>query len=420
MNIKILPSKLTGTVNAPPSKSDAHRAIIAAALCKGVSTIKNVAMSDDIKATLSAVAAMGANVKMDGNTLTISGGSFNKACIIDCNESGSTLRFMLPIVASVGIEAEFRGSGKLPQRTYKELARSLTLRGTAFSTTEGLPTVVSGKLEGGLFEILGDISSQFISGLLFALPVLDKPSQIIIRGKKESAAYIDMTIATLRAFGITIKTTENGYYIEGGQSYKPTDYTVEGDWSNSAFWLAAGCLGGDVTVTGLNCDSPQGDKNLLEILAAIGAEITINDGICVKNAKNAFLLDASQIPDLAPILCVIAANCEGESVITNAERLRFKESDRIQSTAALLRGFGLQCTELPDGIKVLGGKFKGGIIDGSGDHRIVMSAAIAAAFSEKGAIITGADAVRKSYPDFFEKFLTLGGKVHELNVGRQD
>jgi 3-phosphoshikimate 1-carboxyvinyltransferase len=262
-DVKLKPSRLCGSVTAPPSKSAAHRAILCAALAKGISVIHNIALSDDMRATIGAIQAMGATVQYENQTLQIdTTGSWAKSAQIDCGESGSTLRFFIPVAAALGMYAEFIGHGRLPQRPIGVYLDCLPAHGVACQTEGGLPFQINGQLTPGRFVLPGNISSQFITGLLLALPLLDGDSELELSSPLESAAYVDMTIAIQREFGVQIEPTGTGWHICGSQSYKPRSYTVEGDWSQAAFFLAAGALGGELSIAGLNRNSTQGDKAL--------------------------------------------------------------------------------------------------------------------------------------------------------------
>ena len=414
MNVTFQPFAPQGTVAAPPSKSDVHRAIICAALSKGVCTITPVALSDDIRATIACVEALGATTKMEDRTLTVDGsGMFrNKTATLNCGESGSTLRFLIPVAAAGGVNATFIGAGRLPARPIGIYTDALPKAGVKCETEGGLPLTISGALRGGVFEIPGDVSSQFISGLLFALPLLPRDSRIVLTTPVQSVGYINMTIRTMAKFGIEIGVMDNGWYIRGNQHYVPSDYRTDGDWSQAAFFMTAGAIGGDVTVTGANIDSAQGDRRIAALLREFGAEV-IQDGSAVRVRKSplrAIEIDASQIPDLVPILAVCASFAQGTTRIINAARLRIKESDRLQTTAALLNSLGGKVRELPDGLEITGvAQLAGGSAEGCNDHRIVMSAAACAAGAAGAITCTDAMSINKSYPDFYEDYRRAGG-----------
>ena len=407
MDIRIEPSQLRGTVDIPASKSCAHRALISAALAEGISVISGVSMSKDIEATIGAMTALGAEFSVDGTTVTVTGISsrMDKA-VIDCNESGSTLRFVIPIAAALGTDSRFIGRGRLPQRPIDIYTRELGKNGVKF-LTETMPYDITGTLKGGIFEIEGNVSSQFVTGLLFALPLLEGNSEIRLTSHLESRPYVDITIDILRRFGITVESSENGFRIVGGQKYKPYDYRVEGDYSQAAFFYVANALGSEVNIANLVPDSVQGDRKILEIL----------NETCYNGSIGCYRADCSDIPDLVPILAVLGAFGSGESVIYNAQRLRIKESDRLVTTAAMLNELGGDVAVTEDGLIIRPtGRMHGGTIDSAGDHRIVMAAAIAATKTDGAVIIRGAEAAEKSYPDFFKDYIHLGGKANVIDL----
>ena len=415
-NVTFQPFTPSGTIQAPPSKSDVHRAVICAALSGGVCTISPVALSEDIRATIGCAQALGASVRLDGDVLTVDGSRMfeNRSAVLDCRESGSTLRFFIPVAAAGGIDAVFTGSGRLPERPIGIYTDALPQKGVTCATEGGLPLRISGRLQSGVYHIPGDVSSQFITGLLFALPLLPGDSDIILTSPVQSAGYINMTIRTMSKFGIEIDMTDKGWHIRGKQHYIPTDYTTDGDWSQAAFFLTAAAVGGEVTVNGCNIDSSQGDRRIAALLREFGAEAEQDGGtITVRRAPlHAITIDAAQIPDLVPVLAVCACFAEGTTRITNAARLRIKESDRLCSTAALLNALGGKAEELPDGLLITGvGQLQGGFADGCNDHRIVMAAATCAA--NCGSTITCSDAwsINKSYPDFYEAYRRIQGSA---------
>ena len=414
-NVKYLPYTPSGTVAAPPSKSDVHRAIICAALSGGVCTITPVALSNDIKATIGCVEALGAKTSIEKDVLTVDGTDIfkNKTATLDCIESGSTLRFLIPVAAAGGMDAEFIGSGSLVTRPIGLYNDILPGKGVTLDNDNGLPLKISGKLKAGVFKVPGNISSQFISGLLFALPLLRGDSYIILTSPIQSAGYINMTIRTMEKFGIEVDVTDTGWHVRGGQRYIPSDYRTDGDWSQAAFYLVSGAVNGEITVNNLNTDSKQGDRKIAELLREFGAEVIQEaDSVTVKKSDmKGIEIDASQIPDLVPALAVCASFADGVTRITNAERLRIKESDRLISTAALINSLGGEAKELPDGLVIRGSRtLIGGTVKGFNDHRIVMSAAICAAGSENPIICTDALSVNKSYPGFFDDYNSVGGK----------
>ncbi len=420
-DVKFSPFVPNGTVNVPPSKSDVHRAIICAAMANGVSRISPVALSNDIKATIGCIKALGADAVLENNVLTVDGTNMykNKTALLDCGESGSTLRFFIPIAAVGNINATFVGKGKLPQRPIGIFTEALPKAGTVCKTEGGLPLEIKGQLKSGIFEIPGNVSSQFITGLLLALPILEGDSEIVLTSPLESVGYIAMTIRTIKQFGVNIQATEKGWHIKGGQSYKTCDYTTDGDWSQAAFFMVLGAVSGKVTVKGVAKDSTQGDKKCAEILARFGAKVTqLDNEVTVEKGKlKAITIDASQIPDLVPVLSVCAAFAEGTTKIINAERLRIKECDRLKATAELLNNLGGKVKELSDGLEITGvSSLKGGNVNGYNDHRIVMSAAVCAARSDEDITATFAMSINKSYPDFYIDYNSIGGKANVLDL----
>lgn len=418
----ITPKLLKGCAAVPPSKSDVHRTIICAALSRGVSVLSPVDLSNDIKATIRCIEALGAVTQYKDHTLTVDGTECLKKekAVLNCGESGSTLRFLIPVAAADNVSAVFTGEGRLPQRPIGIYLDTLPKAGVYCKTNGGLPLEISGQLKSGVFSLPGNVSSQFITGLLFALPLLDGASEIHLTSPLESAGYIDMTLETLKKFGIQVSKNDNSYSIPGNQAYRPQTLTTQGDWSQAAFFLSAGAVGEEVTVTGLDLHSCQGDKEILPLLERFGAEIhTSSNAVTVKRKKLCAIdIDARQIPDLVPVLSVVACFAEGTTKIYNAERLRIKESDRLTAVARALNSLGGQVRELPDGLEITGvPMLQGGIAEGCNDHRIVMSAAVAAQLAQTEVRITDAESIRKSYPNFFEDYNSLGGKAHVIDLG---
>lgn len=422
--VRIRAGKLAGDVMPPPSKSAAHRGIICAALAKGAGRITPFAESDDMRATIGAMRALGASIRPEDGALLVDGTqTFQDVTdTIDCLESGSTLRFLIPIAAVSGADFTFEGRGRLPQRPIGPYLDCLPKAGVECHTEGGLPLSIRGALRPGTFTLPGNISSQFITGLLLALPLLDGDSRIRLTTPLESVGYIDLTLDVLRAFGIEIRQTEDGYDVPGGQHYTPRDFTVEGDWSQAAFWLAAGALGGPVTVRGMRIDSKQGDKAIVDLLEQFGARITRGpNGVTAAAAPlHGIEIDAAQIPDLVPMLAATACFASGTTTIQNAARLRIKESDRLHTIAVGLTALGAQIEELPDGLVIHGPLTNVDappMLDGAGDHRIVMALSVAAAYTARGAQIGGAEAIRKSYPAFFTDLQMLGGNADVIDLG---
>lgn len=418
MQVKIEPIKPSGTVSAIASKSDAHRAIICAALADKKTNIYISHISNDIEATLNCIKGIGADFTKKNNAYVIT--PVNPPLqnpILDCNESGSTLRFLLPVISALGSGATFIGSGRLPERPMGLIVDLLKEHGNTFSSSK-LPITVSGKTKGGIFTIAGNVSSQFISGLLFALPLLKDDSIIKLSSSLQSAAYVNMTVCTLKRFGVNIKQSEREFVINQKDSYtSPKEYVVEGDWSNAAFFMVLGAIGGKVTIKNLNLNSKQSDKILLEVLSLAGVNYTIsNDEITVEKSEiKPFSFDVSGCPDLFPILSVLACGAKGKSTLYNAERLRIKESDRIKTTKELILKLGGKAEEASDSLTVYGsGKLSGGTVESFNDHRIAMSAFAASAICENEVILKDAKAIDKSYPSFIEDFISIGGKVNVI------
>lgn len=414
MDVKVTPAKLSGKITPPPSKSVAHRLIICASLCDNESVISNISFSKDIIATINAMRSLGAEIETSDDTVIVKGmKSTPETAVIDCCESGSTLRFLIPIAAALGVDCKFSGEGKLPSRPITPYLSELTANGIKFDYNNTMPFSISGKLKSGIYSLRGDISSQFISGLLFALPLLDGDSEIILTSELESKPYVDITIDALNTFGISVTETPNGYRIKGNQVYKAVDKLVcEADFSQAAFFYVANALGSNIEICGMNEKSSQGDKKIVEILGEIG----YNNKDRVSDLKP-FEVSVKDIPDLVPILTVLACYCNGESVIYDAKRLRIKESDRLMAISDCLIAMGADIEVFDDKLKIYGGKrLKGTTIDAFNDHRIAMSAAIAATISDGDVIISGAECINKSYPDFFEDYNKLGGKANVINL----
>lgn len=425
-SVKINPCNLSGKVTIPASKSVAHRAIICAALSRGVCKIKNIDLSEDIKATVNAICALGAVCELTDKTLTVNAKDLFriKDAIIDCGESGSTLRFLIPIVAAGGVNACFIGKGKLPSRPIGIYQECLPRAGVKLDCKNGLPLIVTGELKPNVFLLPGDISSQFVTGLLMALPLLNGNSELILTSALESQGYVEVTIEVLKNFGINIIRTEKGFYIPGNQKYKPIDFVVEGDWSQAAFFIAAATLSKDkntsITIEGLNRNSFQGDKAAFEIFSQFGATIDfIGNDLIVKpgNELCAINLNASQIPDLVPVVAFTAMFAKGTTIISGARRLKLKESDRLISSSLGINCLGGDSRVEPDGITVNGKmKIKGGIVEGFNDHRIVMAASITAVRTDGEIIINDAQSVNKSYPNFFNDYNKLGGSANVIGI----
>jgi len=412
----VYPGKLSGTLAAIPSKSHVHRQLICAALADKPTQIYCPALNADIEATASCLNAMCADITYSDGTFTVIPAKKPSGAIADCGESGSTYRFLLPVAAALGTETTFRLHGRLPQRPMSELTGAMESHGVTFSGLGTSEVTVHGKLSGGTFSLPGDVSSQYISGLLMALPKVEGESTLRVTGRVESAAYITMTEEALRLSGIAARREENCWHIPGAQRWAlPRECRVEGDYSNAAFFLCMGALSKEgVTVTGLSPDSRQGDRGVLEILRRFGAEVRQEESwVQVRRGTLRGLeIDAADIPDLVPILAVTAAFARGETRIRNIRRLRLKESDRVMSVVALIRSLGGRAEAEENEMIIEGTEgLRGGRADAFRDHRIAMAAAVAATGAEEPVILDGAEAVNKSYPGFFEQFRALGGRT---------
>ena len=407
MDVRITPKKLSGTVTPPPSKSQAHRLLIAATLGTDVSTVRGAAMSQDVEATLRCLTALGGHWKETApGTLEITGIG-GRRCTgedlprLDCGESGSTLRFLIPIALAVAGGGVFTGHGRLmerPQGPYFDLFRE---KGISFEQRDGVLTV-RGKLTPGEYRLPGNVSSQFFTGLLFALPLLESPSTIVPTTAVESWDYIRMTLDALAGAGVAVpEPRRGGAFSISPHPYRSFDRRVEADWSQAGFWYAAIALGSQVELEGLNAFSVQGDMAVVPNFLRLTHPGDLD-------------IDVSGIPDLLPPLAVMAAVRSGTTRFTNAARLRMKESDRLSTTAALLTALGGRAQEGPDFLTVWGGPLAGGTVDSANDHRIAMAAAIAATACTGPVTIRGAECVQKSYPDFWEVYQSLGGEIHVL------
>lgn len=415
MNIILENRALSGAISAISSKSYAHRALICSALSDGVSKIICDNLSKDIEATADCLKNLGADIEYCDKAFTVKPIDVSKANReIDCGESGSTLRFLLPIIGALGLDINIKMHGRLPQRPLFPLDREMEKYGCKLIRNNDI-LHISGKLQSGDYIIEGNISSQFVSGLLFALPIIKGNSKIIIKNKFESFSYVKLTLEVLKNYGIEYKFENNVFEIVKG-NYISSSSTVEGDWSNAAFWLCAGALSeSGIKVQNLNFNSVQGDKKIIDILKSFGAYVSINhNSATVKPADlKGITVDASDIPDLVPIISLVACKAKGETVITNAERLRIKESDRIKTVIEMITNLGGTVKETADGMIITGEKLKGGTINSYNDHRIAMTAAVASQICKTEVTIIDANAVTKSYPEFFNDFETLNGRIKE-------
>lgn len=411
--------KLRGTIAAPPSKSQAHRLIIASFLSGGSNIVSNVSYSQDILATIACCRQLGGEIECLESSVRFHGRKETGHALLNCQESGSTLRFMLPIACALGGSFSFTGEGRLPQRPIDEVIQLLQDHGISASASS-LPLTLEGKLSGGEFLVDPSRSSQPLTGLLYALPLLKQDSYIRLTGEIQSKPYVNMTLQVLERFGILIKEEKDGYFIPGQQSYQSVDSVVEGDWSNGTFWLVAGAIGQPLTCQGLDMRSKHGDKAVVDILKGMGAQLCIKgDAVTVSPGTPVpTVIDATHIPDAIPALAVAAACGAGKTVVVNAQRLRIKESDRIQAVVNNLRAIGGQAEETSDGMVITGGiPLEGGTVDCCNDHRIAMAFAIASLRCRQPVTLLGADCVKKSYPHFYEEFKKAGGEAHVLHLG---
>ena len=423
MTINVPCGPKSGCVTVPASKSWAHRMLITAALSGRYSEIICDGISKDISATVKCLNALGANISMsdmDGHNTIIKVNPVKKRidhsgdsamyAHLPCGESGSTLRFMIPIAGALGIDAAFHMEGRLSERPLEPLTDVLSEHGMSFMK-DGQILYCRGQLKGGSFDIPGNISSQYISGLLMALPVLPENSALNVTGTVESGDYIEMTVKAVEEAGITFNRRGYSFKISGSQKYNVDEkMTVEKDWSSAAFPLCMGAFSEEgMTVTGLNPDSIQGDKEIVSILEKFGVKISLEEdgkltSVTVKKGNlKGQIIDASRIPDLVPVISVVAAGALGETRIIHAERLRIKESDRLATTTAMLKALGADIEETEDGLLIRGKKeLAGGKVDSFNDHRIAMSAAVAAGICKSEVTVKGAECTDKSFPGFWD------------------
>ena len=394
MNVTILPGTLKGAVTPPSSKSQTHRAVLALMLAQGEGKLSNLAVSQDIQATQDCVAALksGQPAQADGLPL------------LDCGESGSTLRFLIPVALAVRGGGHFTGRGRLMERPQGPYIRLFEEKGISWNQ-EGACLTVAGQLEPGVYALPGNVSSQFITGLLYALPLLPGDSRIVLTTPLESRGYVDMTLDMLRRFDIKVEEQEDGFLVPGNQTYQARDLTLEADWSGAAFWYAANFLGAQVDIQGLNPDSVQGDRQIGTLYWKLARPGNVD-------------IDLSQCPDLAPPLAVMAAVRKRTTRFVNAGRLRMKESDRLETIARTLTALGAKAQVGEDTLILEGlDHLEGGTVDGCNDHRIAMMAAVAAVACKEPVTILGAECVKKSYPRFWEDYTALGGEIHGLISG---
>lgn len=406
----VQPGPRTGRAEIPASKSRAHRLLICAALSGREMTMRCRGISRDIGATITCLRGMGFGIRTGEDRITVFPGSAEREdpSVLRCGESGSTLRFLLPVAGAKGLRGEFVMEGRLPERPLQPLWDLLCEKGMTLSR-DGNRLRFSGRIRPGNYEIAGNISSQYISGLLFALPLLEGESTLTVTGRTESADYIAMTEEALEEFGVPFEKNGNRYRVFSGGYARGKDVReteVEADWSSAAFFLSMGALSPEgVSVTNLKMNSRQGDRRILEELEGFGAKVErLDHEIRVRRGTlHGQRIDASGIPDLVPVLAAVAAGAEGETVIHHAERLRLKESDRLRSTTEMLGALGADIRETEDGLRILGKRrLQGGRTESFRDHRIAMSAAVAAALCEEPVVIGDAECTEKSFPGFWE------------------
>ena len=392
--------------------------LICAALADKPCTIVCRSVNRDMEATAACLNALGADITYADGKYTVNPiTQINKGATLDCGESGSTLRFLLPVAAALGADATFTGQGRLPERPLSPLYEEMTSHGVKMTENGHMPLKCEGNLPAGLYTIDGGVSSQFISGLLMALPLTKQQSRIVITGKQESASYIGLTLNALKQFGIEIQPTTDGFIIAGGQEFitPAQQVAVESDWSAAAFWITAGVTGSKpITCSGLDYEqSAQGDRHIVDVLRRMGADITTGSNTVTARPSNliATQIDCADIPDLVPIMAVAAASAQGTTLFNNISRLRIKESDRVQSIMELLSGAGITAYASENTLTVTGGPARSCTYNPSGDHRMAMTAAILASAMNVKITISDAECTAKSYPAFFDDFNALGGTI---------
>ena len=434
MKAIINPRPLAGTVPAIASKSMAHRLIIAAALANDPTHVVCNTTCADIEATVRCLTALGAKIETTEDGFSVRpaprsvGFGLLKALhggTLDCGESGSTLRFMLPVACALGAEASFIGAGRLGSRPLAPLSDEIIAAGCDLDGLGGFPLKTSGRMRAGRFVLPGNVSSQYISGLLLSFPLLDGASEVAVMGKIESRPYINLTIQAMKEFGVEVTVRhadatstqpESTTFSVNARGYRsPGTVQVEGDWSNAAFWLCAGALSNaPIAVEGVSLNSAQGDRNVMAALSRFGARIqrAPKRATAQPDAVNGFEMSAQDIPDLVPVISAVASCAQGTTVIRDCARLRIKESDRLATTASELTALGAH-VEIDDDSLIIHGtaQLNGGTVDSHNDHRIAMMAAVAASRCTSQVVINGAEAVNKSYPDFFDHYRLLGGDV---------
>lgn len=411
--ITVVPNALCGSVRAVASKSFAHRMLIAAALFSDKEVeINGITLSEDVLATADCLRALGAEINFGQTTVVVPIKSLPSKAVLPCRESGSTLRFFIPIVAALGVEGKFSGSDRLFARPNDALLTAIKESGVCMQEK-----TVCGRLLPGVYQIDASVSSQYITGLLFALALVDGDSELRLQGESVSANYVDITLSVLKEFGVQITKTETGYCIKGNNrnAFTPRRLlTVEGDWSNASFFIAAGVLGGDVIIENLNPNSLQGDRIIVPLLKEMGANVAWEKGLLYvkQSSLHGISINAEHFPDLVPILAVIAAYSNGKTDISGVSRLTIKESDRLLGIITTLRAAAIRCETDGKTLTVWGGVPYGGVFSSENDHRMAMSQTILATYAKGESIVCGANAVQKSYPHFFDDYKHLGGKFY--------
>lgn len=422
--VKIKPSNLIGSISAPPSKSFTHRAIICAALSGQKCKISPIAFSKDIIATINAMKSMGFKITCFKDSLEVCGyDNLKKEIIIDAMDSASTLRFLIPVVSLLGIKTIFKRSESLSKRPISIFLKEISNLGVKCEILNDLSIKVSGMLKCGKIFVSGNVSSQFISGLLMTLPLLKGNSEIIITSNLESSGYIDITLEVMKKFGIKISKTSSGFFIPGFQKYKSIYYNIEGDWSQAAFFLVGGAISGDITLKNLNFNSVQPDIKILDILLKFGANIKfdVNKYLNIKKSNlYACEISVSQIPDLVPIIAVLASFAKGKTKIKNAKRLKYKECDRLKAIFEEIKKIGVNAKIYNDSLEIIGSNKKiiGGKVENYNDHRIEMALSIMGSNVLESLTIYNFGSFEKSYPNFFEDYKSVGGNFNVINLGK--
>ena len=428
MDMRVYPGELAGGIEAIASKSEAHRLLICAAFADGVTDIDCNTTSKDIDATAECLRGLGAQITRTSRGFrAVPARAISRGATLDCGESGSTLRFLLPVVAALGCDASLMGHGRLPERPLSPLYEELAAHGAQLAPQGTNPLAVRGRIGAGRYEIAGNVSSQYVSGLLLAAPLMEGEVEVLVTEPVESLPYIDITCAALAEFGVTVERARHddgekrGFLFKvaaGSRLRTPGTVRVGGDWSNAAFWLAAGALSSTgVEVDGVDMRSTQGDRAVLGALALLGAGIARSPHGAASRPErlHGCRLDVQSCPDLVPPLAAVAALAEGTTEICGAARLRIKESDRLKTVSAAINALGGRVTETEDGLVISGvDSLAGGEVDAANDHRIAMMAAVLATRAEGPTTIRGAECVAKSYPAFFEDFRALGGSCEKI------